>query len=65
MGRYGDCLRTLPAHSLVSDGHYWGISTIATRMGVCRNTILAWDLKRGFLMYQRYRGPRVCSFTMR
>jgi hypothetical protein len=41
-----------------SVAEYVGLEAIARRMGVSKNTLLAWHQRLSFLMYPRRRGPR-------
>ena len=42
---------------------FWGLGAIAKRMGVSKNTILAWHDRYMFPFYRRHKGPRVYLYT--
>ena len=42
---------------------YFGLDTIASRMGVSRGTILAWHRRHRFPLYIRHVGPRRVWYT--
>jgi hypothetical protein len=42
---------------------FWGLGSIATRMGITKNTLLKWHEHRSFLMYPRRRGPRTVWYS--
>ena len=42
---------------------YFGLEAIARRVGVSRNTVLAWYERYGLLMYRRRVGPRTIWYT--
>ena len=43
--------------------YYYGLVVIARRLGVSRNTVLAWYERHSFLMYRRRIGPRRMWYT--
>jgi hypothetical protein len=42
---------------------FWGIKTIAKRLGVAPSTAMLWYERRGLLMFTRRRGPRFYWWT--
>lgn len=53
--------RSAPAEAKMSD--HVGLMAIARRLGVSRNTVLAWHEAQGLLMYRRRIGPRSVWYT--